>query len=257
MTTKLKKDRKTFKYTFFLQTILLLLAGILSHEGAAQGKSDFFVGLNSGKVIYAESIEYVDKTFGKDYLLLDDSVQYLLKDLKYYRREDGYYVKENIGMSGELWFKRGLEGKISTYSATQWAYVPAVGMNGMNYGMGHSSAIKHTYYQKGNYGLFQEVSYQNLQFDLKSNKESIAVLEQVRKMKTASTLTYVGAGAMIIAGFAHTASMNKQEGPPPYEATLKLSPMLFVGIIGIIIPSFIKRSKDEKLIEAISIYNGG
>ena len=74
-------------------------------------------------------------------------------------------------------------------------------------------------------------------------------------MKNTNIGIYVGSAALILAGIAHTAALNKQEGPPPYDADIKFSPFLIVGAIGIAIPSFINMSKEEKLLQAIKTYN--
>ncbi len=231
-----------------LPVLLFFFFGVQAQEG-----KPFYVGLNSGETVYGNKLEFIDKLIGKDYLLLDDSMKYLLSDIKFYQRESGYYLKKNISMRGDVWFKRNIEGKINTYSATEWSYSPGMmGPNGMYTG-GYSRAIKMSYYEKGY--QFKEMNYENLKRDLKNHEASMLQLEKVRKMKNTNIGIYVGSAALILAGIAHTAALNKQEGPPPYDADIKFSPFLIVGAIGIAIPSFINMSKEEKLLQAIKTYN--
>ena len=247
------KNNITFTRTLFLSLIMTL-----SHLSYGQKTPDYFVGLNSGKTIYADRIEFVNKTFGKDYLLLDDSTQYYLADLNFYQRETGYFLKKRVSgkgftAGGEFWFKRDIEGEISTYSATQWAYTPGMNMSGM-YSAGYSTPIKHSYYQKG--FSFKEITYENLKRDLDGNKLSMYELDRVRKMNNASKAIYVTSGAMILGGLVHMNALNKQEGPPPYEdVSIKFSPFLILGLTGVAIPRFIKMAKEKKLLNAIKEYN--
>jgi hypothetical protein len=226
----------------------------LSQLGYAQSEPSLLVGLRNGKVLYPNTLDYVSKTFGTDHLVVNDTTMYPIREVKYYQDETGYYVWTSIGgFGGETKLRREIDGKVKTFTGFQSTYTPGMYTGGMYTGGMHSTK-KLQYFQKGN-GLIKKVSYENLQYDLKDSQPSMAKLGEVKKMRDGATAAYVLSGAVLLGGLIHTAKLNEQEGPPPYEATLKISPAFFVGVIGLAIPSFTKNSREEKLIKAIKIYN--
>lgn len=216
---------------------------------------EFLIGLSDGTTLYPTTLKYKTPAFGESHLLINKEQKITLDQVRFYQDDSGYYVFDRIDGNNRTRLKREMEGRINTFSRMVSTYTPGVGVPGSpGATMGTFSSSKVEYYQKGN-GNIREINYENLRGALADNQASMAKLEKVKSLKRLNTYAYVGGGALLVAGLVHMGNLNKTEGPPPYDATMKFSPMVFIGAAALTIPLFTGKSKREKLREAIEVYN--
>lgn len=221
----------------------------------AQSDSKLQVGLKDGTILYPEVLKYKTPTFGETHLLLDKEEKIYPEQIRFYQDHTGYYVFDWIDPYHLERLRRETQGKINMYSRVVNTYNPGMGMPGTpGATMGSFSSTKLEYFQKGS-GTLKEVNYDNLRSALADNAESMQRLDKVRSLKKLNTFAYVGGGALLVGGLIHMSNLNKQEGPPPYDTSIKFSPLFFVGAAALAIPLFTGNVRKEKMREAIEIYN--
>lgn len=226
---------------------------ILAFQTLAQSSSTPYLQYQDGTEIFPSTLKYKSPVIGKQHLLIGGEKKVNIEEVKAYQDATGYYLFDYVSGYSRTRLKRETVGKISTYSRTFSTYVPgAPGMPGGN--IGYFSNTKQSYFQKEDQPI-QPVNYLNLERAVRDNPQSMAHIEKHNALRKLSIWSYVGGGLLIIGGIAHMSQLNQQEGPPPYNATIKFSPWLFVGAAVVTIPLFTNNTKNEQLQLAIKKYN--
>lgn len=247
------------------RTLLVLFTSFLvSVYSKAQSANDsLYVGLKNGRIIKAKTLELKSPLLAEAYLLVNETEKYKTNTVKFYRDLEAYFLNASIGSGSERFYKREFQGKISLYSKTYYSPssmgVGGFGGNAFGGGMMYTGAVtgnKVEFIQKGTGGSLEKLNYNNLYAIAHDNVECAELLRKIKNLNTFSTISYGSGAALILSGAIHTASMNKNSGPPPYpDKKIKFSPMLFAGLAAVIVPSFTIGSKKKKMLKVISIYN--
>lgn len=208
----------------------------------------YFVGLKSGKVLTAQSISLRERGFNSSYLILDGQEQILLDQVLYFQNQDGYFVYEPIeGARRSTLLRREFEGNISMYTVTRMVYSSNNISPYDNFGRrGRGSYREKTefYFRKGN-GPIQRYNYRNLKVALSDNPESMAILQSIGRVRFTMYVMY-GAGAGLTLW-----------GLLSFTRDGRLPVVTYIGMALLLVPNFFGRNVDEKLEQALLIYNRG
>lgn len=226
----------------------------------AQLKDSLYLGLKDGTVIKAKTLEVKSPFLAGAYLLVNGEEKYKATRVKFYRDLNGYFLNATTPNNPkEQFYQREFEGKISLYSKISQTYSPGFGGSADTYGTGFGGTIrsnKAEFIQKGSESNLVNLNYKNLYNATKENEDCQVLLKQIKNIRTFSAISYGAGAALIIAGLVHTINKNEQSGPPPYpDTSIKFSPLLIAGAVVAIIPTFTNRSKRNKMLNVISIYN--
>lgn len=235
---------KTIK-ALLLASLLVVLGQPIFAQPTDQ--SPYFVGLTNGKVIYCQSINLRDRSFGGDYLIIDGKDQVLLESVLYFQSPQGYFINEPIeGAARPTLMMREFDGNISLYSVTTVVY------NGNNYydpmwgasrpGPGNYREKTTYYFRKGN-GVIQRYNFRNLKTALSDNPDSMALLQDVGRTRFIIYTLYAAGGAMTLYGLTDR------------NSTRLISPWLWGGLAALAIPNFLGAGTDAKLEQAVLLYN--
>jgi len=211
-----------FRYNiYFFFAILILSIPVVAQKDTS------FVKLRTGETIYGK-VEYKTQSVGASYILIDDSIKYLLSKIDAYKIND-YYFGRVKGKNNFV--TRIVEGNINLYRETVFNYVTPQG----NYG-----SLDFDYISKGNEAII-DASYSNLLAALAYNNVSI------EHIKTYQTMKYLGYGmlggglALAITGLA-TGSKDKPN-----------TGLMVGGLIVAVaswVPYLISKSEYDKAIES-------
>ena len=241
--------------TLLMKQLLTFLFIATALMGWSQTTDSLIVGLTDGTTLYPSTLKYKTPTFGSSHLLIDKERKIALDQVRFYQDDSGYYVFDRVDGNNRIRLKREMQGRVNTFSRIVSTYTPGVGMPGTaGATMGTFNSSKVGYYKKGS-GNIREINYENLRGVLADNQASMAKLEKVKSLKRLNTYAYVGGGALLVAGLVHMGNLNKTEGPPPYDGTMKFSPLVFIGAAAFTIPLFTGKAKQDRLKEAIEVYN--
>lgn len=247
------------------RTLLVLFTSFLvSVYSKAQSTNDsLYVGLKSGKIIKAKTLELKSPLLAESYLLVNETEKYKANTVKFYRDLEGYFLNASVDGSKERFYKREFQGKISLYSKIYYSQsgmgMGTFGGNTFGGGMMYTGGVtsnKVEFIQKGTSGSLEKLNYKNLYAVAHDNVECTELLRKIKNLNTFSAISYGAGGALILSGAIHTASINKNSGPPPYpDKKIKFSPLLIAGLAAVIVPSFTIGPKKKKMLKVISIYN--
>ncbi|UYZ57538.1 hypothetical protein [Hymenobacter latericus] len=225
------------------------------------------IGLKSGQVYAADDVELRQPVIGRSYLLLNGQQRFDLDQIKFYQDETGHYIRTTLpGSRREATLRREKQGRISTYSITSqswspggfggpWGYGPygygmgrygfgsPWGMAGYPYGGGYRT-VKTEYFSKDG-GPIQDMNFRNLSVALSDNPGSAELLRDAARLKRVSTAGYIVGGGMLVAGMLNTFSGNAQ----------RISPLLFISVPVLLVPTFVSGSQANKLKQAVQMYN--
>ncbi|MBW3129887.1 hypothetical protein [Hymenobacter profundi] len=225
----------------------------------------YAVGLKSGQVYRAYDVEIKQPVFGRNFLLLDGQQRIDFDQVRYYEDETGFYVRTTLPKSRrEATLRRDRVGRLSLYSITRTQYAGGspfgyspfgYGGFGMPYGGGFGGypyggyrTVKTTYFSKEN-GPVQDLNIRNLGVAVSDNAGASALLAQARRYQTITTLSYVAAGGLLVAGLV--SSFN----PNPGQSAV--SPLVYAGIPLLIVPLVLQGKQQNSIRQAITIYNSG
>ncbi|WP_324672012.1 hypothetical protein [Hymenobacter sp. GOD-10R] len=220
----------------------------------------FAVGLKSGQVLRAYDVEVKQPVFGRSFLLVDGLQRYDMSDVRYYDDETGHYVRTTLPKSRrETTLRRDRAGRISLYSITSTQYAgngfgyPYGGYGGFGrYGYGGFGpsyrTVKTEYFSKDN-GPVENLTIRNLAIATADNAGSSALLAKARNFQRISTLSYVAAGGVILAGLFTTLNPNSA-GP-------SVSPLVYAGLPLLIVPLIVQGKQQTSIRQAIALYNRG
>ncbi|MDU0370462.1 hypothetical protein ACFPAF_08680 [Hymenobacter endophyticus] len=222
----------------------------------------YAVGLKSGQVLRGYDVEVKQPVFGRTFLLVDGQQRLDLTDVRYYEDETGFYVRTTLpGRSKrESTLRRDRVGRISLYSITSQQYMNNPGgfspygygrYGGYGYpyggGFGGYRTVRTEYFSKDN-GPIEDLSVRNLQLATIDNPGSQRLLADARRYQRITTLSYVGAGALLLAGTF--SSLGGSTG-------FSVSPLMYAAIPLAIVPLVIGGKSQNSVKQAILLYNRG
>lgn len=223
--------------------------------------SRFAVGLKNGTVYRSYDVETKQPIFGRSYLLLDDQRRIDLSEISFYEDETGHYVRTTLPKSSrETTLRRDRVGRLSLYSQTNTQYAGSgyspfgygryggYGYGGYGYGGPMYRTVKTEYFSKDN-GPIQDLNVRNLSLATADNPGSAALLMQARKYQTYTTLSYVAAAGVVVAGLFSTLA--------PSQSGSGISPLIYAGIPLAIVPIVLGSKQQQSIKQAISLYNRG
>ncbi|WP_375437374.1 hypothetical protein [uncultured Hymenobacter sp.] len=230
----------------------------------------FAVGLKSGQVYKAYDVVVKQPLIGRSFLLLDGQQRFDLDQVRYYEDETGFYVRTTLpGRSArarETTLRRDRVGRLSLYSITSTQYAGngfgspygygrygGFGGFGSPYGYGGPMyrTTKTEYFSKDN-GPIEDLNLRNLLLATADNQTSTNLLLQARQYQTYTTLSYVAAGGLLVAGLVSTLNSNSNSGNRP-----AISPLLYGSLPFLIVPLVLGGKSQNNIRQAISIYNRG
>ena len=229
----------------------------------------FSIGLKDGQVYRAYDLEVKQPVFGRSFLLLDGRQRIDFDQVRYYEDESGFYVRTTLPKSRrETTLRRDRVGRISLYSITRtqyggspYGYSPfgyggfgygGFGGFGSPYGGGYGGypggyrTVRTSYFSKDN-GPVQDLSVRNLSIATMDNPGSRALLDQARRYQTITTLSYVAAGGLLVAGLVSSFS--------PTTSGPAISPLVYAGIPLLIVPLVLQGKQQNNIKQAILLYN--
>jgi hypothetical protein len=223
----------------------------------------YAVGLKSGQVLRGYDVELKQPLLGRTFLLIDGQQRFELNDVRYYEDETGFYVRTTLpGRSKrESTLRRDRVGRISLYSITSQQYVNNGGFGspygygryggfgGYPYGGGFGGyrTVRTEYFSKDN-GPIEDLNIRNLQLATQDSPGSQQLLASARRYQTYTTLSYVGAGGLLLAGML--SSFGGGNG-------FSVSPLVYAAIPLAIVPLVIGSKQQNSIKQAILLYNRG
>ncbi|HEX8429061.1 hypothetical protein [Hymenobacter sp.] len=224
----------------------------------------YSVGLKSGQVYKAYDVIIKQPLLGRSFLLLDGQQRFELDQVRYYEDETGFYVRTTLPgrSSRETTLRRDRVGRLSLYSITSTQYAGngspfgyggygRYGGFGGPYGYGGPMyrTTKTEYFSKDN-GPIEDLSLRNLLLATADNQTSTNLLLQARQYQTYTTLSYVAAGSLLVAGLVSTLNSNDGNGA-------SISPLVYGSLPFLIVPLVLGGKSQNNMRQAISIYNRG
>ncbi|GAA4372594.1 hypothetical protein [Hymenobacter koreensis] len=224
--------------------------------------SRYRIGLKSGEVYAADDVEVRQPVLGRSYLLLNGQQRFELDQIKFYQDETGHYVRTRLpGSRREATLRRDRLGRISTYSITTQQFQPGAfggpfgygrypygGFGGFPYGGGYPyggyRTVRQEYFSKDG-GPIEEMNFRSLSVALSDNPGSAETLRDVARLRRYSTAGYVVGGGLMAAGLLSTFSGQTQS----------VSPLLFISVPVLLVPSILSGSQHRKLKQAVALYN--
>lgn len=223
----------------------------------------YSVGLKNGQVLRGYDVELKQPLLGRTFVLVDGQQRLDLNDVRYYEDETGFYVRTTLpGRSKrESTLRRDRVGRISLYSITSqqymnnpYGYSPyGVGRYGYGYpyggygGFGGYRTVRQEYFSKDN-GPIQDLSIRNLQLATTDNPGAQQLLANARRYQRITTLSYIGAGGLMLAGVL--SSFNGSNG-------FSVSPLMYAAIPLAVVPLFIGGKQQNNIRQAVLLYNRG
>lgn len=226
----------------------------------------YAVGLKSGQVYRGFDVLVKQPLFGRPFVLLDGQQRFELDQVRYYEDETGFYVRTTLpGRSNrETTLRRDKVGRLSLYSITSTQYAGnsfggpfgyggygRYGGFGGPYGYGGPvyRTTKTEYFSKDN-GPIEDLNLRNLTLATADNQAATNLLLQARQYQTYTTLSYVAAGGLLVAGLVSSLNSASNEGPT-------ISPLVYASLPLLIVPLVLGGKSQNNVRQAISIYNRG
>ena len=219
----------------------------------------YSVGLKSGQVLKGYDVEVKQPLLGRTFLLVDGQQKLDLNDVRYYEDETGFYVRTTLPgrTKRESTLRRDRVGRISLYSITSqqyssnpYGYSPygygRYGGYGGN-GFGGYRTVRTEYFSKDN-GPIEDLNIKNLQLATRDNPGSQQLLANARRYQTYTTLSYIGAGGLLVAGLV--SGLGGSNG-------FNVSPLVYAAIPLAIVPLVVGGKSQNNVKQAILLYNSG
>ena len=222
----------------------------------------YAVGLKNGQVYKGFDVIMKQPLFGRSFLLVDGQQRFDLDQVRYYEDETGFYVRTTLPgrANREATLRRDKIGRISLYSITNTQYAGnnfggpfgygRYGGFGGPYGFGGPvyRTTKTEYFSKDN-GPIENLNLRNLSIATADNQLATNLLLQARQYQTYTTLSYVAAGGLLVAGLV--TSLNSNDNRPA------ISPLVYASLPLLIVPLVLGGKSQNNVRQAISIYNRG
>ena len=226
----------------------------------------YAVGLKNGQVYKGFDVLMKQPFIGRPYLLVDEQ-RFEMDQVRYYEDETGFYVRTTLpGRSArETTLRRDKVGRISLYSITSTQYA-GNGMGGFGpyggygryggfggypyggYGGPMYRTTKTEYFSKDN-GPIEDLNLRNLSLATADNPTATNLLLQARQCQTYTTVSYVAAGGLLVAGLV--SSLNPNSSGP------SISPLVYASLPFLVVPLVLGGKSQNNVRQAISLYNRG
>jgi len=222
--------------------------------GGSTRPTRYQVGLKNGAVYNVYDVEVKSPLFGRSFILLDGQRRVDLAEVGFYENENGHFVRTNLpGSSREATLRREKIGRISLYATYNTSYSPGyggMGYGGFGYGgfggspYGGYRTTKTEYFSKDN-GPIQNLTSRNLALATSDNAGAQELLAQARRFQTATTLSYVAGGGLLVAGLLQSLRPN----------SAGVSPLFYAAIPVLIVPLVLQGKQTSAQRQAIALYN--
>ena len=116
-----------------------------------------------------------------------------------------------------------------------------------------SYSFRHFTYEKDG-GPIKRMKYTNLKKDIRSCRASMSLLKKGNGYRISQMLLYGVGGALVTHGIVTGLSNNDRELPPPGETRISIPPTFVAGAIGLLIPRFLNRAKQNYFVKALKAY---
>lgn len=214
----------------FIKVIIPLL--ISSLNGFTQGN---FIRLYGNEELKFDSISMVQKKYEKPYFKVDGGKTYRVENVEAFQNYDGYFIKNNLTVSKRDFAHRISRGKIDIYKYDLIQHYVQEGQSNTRY-----------YYAYKKYdGPLKQMIYENLMKDLEDNPLSLKKLNKIRAAKRVAPLYYILGGVTIVtAGILFNTTYSDFS-----------TPLFISGVALISIPWVLNLKRDQRMNDAINIYN--
>ncbi len=227
-----------------MRKIILFIALILVTSSAVKSQFLHFVELRDSTIIRGK-VKVSDNLFKGRRLIVNDTTEIKLSDVRAYQTSDGYFLRIDKGY-GDNFAERLKKGNIDLYSRqvtgfTPPTYMPAAGGTS-TYIPGVATSSEAQYFSK-NGGDLQKVNATNLKRALADNEVSMKFLKDRDGMTTIQVLGALTGVAIVAATLAP--QLDKDE--------LNLvGPVIGIAVFtgGIWLPEFKKRELTRNAIDA-------
>ena len=226
------------------KALLTLAAFSIIFNLFAQSTQKFYLELNSGEKIYANSTPVLKKK----YFYLDNNQKYLNTDIKSYLGSEGYFQRiMNKKLTKADWYRLEQEGKINILSKQSISDISYYDGSTYLYSIPYST--KAFYFQDTPFTA-QDINYKNLVNRLSANPLSMKLLNEGKHLSNTKTKFIVLGAAAFLAGCL----MGKTEKLKDGEINFTPAPIALVGATACFVPLFMKNPKN-KYRQAIEVFN--
>lgn len=218
----------------------LFLGCSLLFAGSSSDSTKSFIKLNDDKVVYG-NVKIKKELFSEPKIILNDTTEYDVSDVKCLQSEDGYYrvFKAKGSFSKDKLVKRTTEGKIDLYSDYVTSYVHNAA--GPSYS---TTSYQEVYFSK-NDGKVIGINYDNLLNNLSDNEESMSHL------KAHKTLKYVRLGLGLVGLGIVGVGLSKIDKEEGLTSSAKSTIIVGAVVTNLAwIPSFMQSDRIDKAIKA-------
>jgi hypothetical protein len=222
-------------------------------NGPDSAHAKYFVVLENGNKIYANDLA-ADYSYhnANPYLVLDNKKHYGLDSLTAYQASNGFFQKFPKTFTPNItamWFKREEANKINIYSKRYTVPDLAYVYDGFVMPTGTTHEKKEFYVQVGNQ-LPQKFTYEALKDVVRSNPESLKLLNQGHNLAQLKGLAITTGCVMFVAGLLQGGCNTEVKGDCGTNRGVTLA---LGGIATALLPLLIKPSK--KYEEAVYYFN--
>jgi hypothetical protein len=226
------------------KTLLTLASLAIIFNLLAQSTQKFYLELNTGEKIYANSTPVLKKK----YFYLGNYIKYLNTEVKSYLGSDGYFQRiMNKSQTKADWYRLEQEGKINILSKQY--IVDNSYYDGSTYLYSVPYSTKAFYFQDALFTA-QEINYKNLVDRLSANPLSIKLLNEGKRLSNTKTTLVVLGTVAFVAGCL----MGKTEKLDNGNTNFTPLPIAWIGAATCFVPLFMKNPKN-KYKQAIEVFN--
>jgi hypothetical protein len=254
-----------------MKKLLTLFAALIAFNSVAQNttqpldssRGKYFVNLSNGKTIYTNELKS-DRSFYKgSYLTVENRDRYDLDNVKSYLSSDGFFQKFPTNGSNDkpTWYRKEEKNRLNIYSKQELTYNyyapiylddPAM-MLATSYLFSPWYTNTKTYYFQAGDKSPQKFGYSNLLNVVRSNPESLKVLEQGHKLSEIRTLLVVVGLGLIVSGAVSSYCNNEVPGECE-KVKGKGTGYLVSGLVLCAVPLVLTKPS-KKYREAVYIFN--
>lgn len=232
-----------------MKNVLTVLCLLLALASLAQNPLE--VGLKNAEVLYPSKLVRKAGFSKKPYLLLNDSIELKMNQVRYYQTHEDYFLVRSVdGFIGQE-MRRIEDGtiKVYTFRAVDKSEPGHVSpLTGQSLGR---SAARYYYFQK-NKGALKPLTSANMEYALYGNEEALAQMKVIPRKKLTRMGMWVAGGVMTIVGLTQMTKKANEAGP---EASIRPNGLFVVGLVTFTLPFFLRINKHEDMLKAVRIYN--
>jgi hypothetical protein len=250
---------------------LIFFTALIAFNAVAQNaaitldstQSKYFVNLSNGKTIYTNDLKSDYSYYKGSYLMVENRDRYDLENVKSYLSSDGFFQKFPIDGSNEKpsWYRKEEKNRLNIYSKQELVrnyyapiYLddPAIMLATSYLYSPWYNNTKNYYFQVGDKSP-QKFGYDNLLNVVRSNPESLKVLEQGHTLSAIRPLLVV-VGLGLIVGGAISSYCNNEVAGECEKVKGKGTGYLVGGLVLCAVPLVLTKPS-KKYREAVYIFN--